>query len=80
MLQHQKGFGQRNSLFHSSSNHNEVMNIDPIDGRENKNRTVSRDTSGHRQLNMSPFGGQTNHAFTTANFNMLLHNSGDLNE
>jgi hypothetical protein len=50
-----------------SNNHNEVMSLDPVDGREIKNqpRGRSRDTSNPRLLNMANpntmlFGAQMN--------------------
>lgn len=59
--------------FFASTNHNEVMNIDPIDGRDNK-RGVSRDASGQRgtfgmqQHNNMPLGNTTVKGLNFNNF------------
>lgn len=74
MQQQQNQIGQRNSIYNSPNNHNEQMNIDPVDGRDNKNKNVSRDASGQRQ----PFGSglfgsnQINQSFTGMNFSSLV--------
>ena len=44
MMQHhqQNMVGQRNSLFGSGNNHNEKMNIEQVDGRDNKNKSTKQ--------------------------------------